>query len=120
MPDTVLGKGWVRVLSPDSVQKQRDEPREKVMEDACCGSGVGEEQGTWGGWLLPFPAQALAEQGIVETYYVPVGIMGDAAINPVQKQHSSPLRNRTNRHEKLNDNTGNKILLETKVQEITE
>lgn len=47
------------------------------------------------GWVLTFPAQALAEQVTPETHYVPVGMMGNAAVhlnqkqpNPSQKQDS--------------------------------
>ena len=36
--------------------------------------------------VLTFPAQALAEQVTEETHYVPVGMMGNAAVHMNQKQ----------------------------------
>lgn len=57
--------------------------------------------------LLICPARALTEQVIVENDCVPVGIMGNAAMNTIQP---FSLRNNTNRHDKLNDNTSNTSL----------
>lgn len=52
--------------------------------------------------FLTFP-----EQVIAEICYMPVGIMGDAALNAIQPFF---LRNKTNRPDKFNDNTTNKSL----------
>lgn len=38
------------------------------------------------GWVLTFPAQVLAERVTAETHYVPVGVMGNAAVHRNQKQ----------------------------------
>lgn len=46
------------------------------------------------GQLLACSAQVLTEQVIAETYYVPVGLMGDAAMNTIQP---FSLRNNTTR-----------------------
>ena len=40
------------------------------------------------GQVLTFPAQALAEQVTAETHYMPVGMMGNAAVHMSQKQPS--------------------------------
>lgn len=51
----------------------------------CRGRERNQEKVLWGragniGQLLACPAQVLIEQLIAETHYVPVGLMGDAAM----------------------------------------